>query len=146
MSIWQLGPGSATTWHRIYTFENPITNNEDTVDGFAVTTGDISGDGRPEVLVFFAGDGSAGPGTYRLFVNDGQRLRQPLVKRLSQDEGTISFGRGVLLVAEGVDGHFSRSPHCCYRKVRTTLLGWNQRHLVTLRHSVRLNHRGWPPG
>ena len=145
IAIWQRDPGSATTWHRVYTFERPINNSAATVERFDVTTGDVSGDARPEILVFFDTDGSAGSGTYHLFVNEGPRLRQPLVKKLANDQGTISISHGALLVAEGVDGRF-KSPHCCYRKARTTVLRWNGRQLITVRQTVGPNLRGWPPG
>ena len=145
MAIWQRDPGDAATWHRVFTFENPITNTEDTVDNFRVTTGDISGDGRPEVLVFFDTDGSAGSGTYHLFTNTGFQLRQPLVKRLSLDEGTISFEHGALAIHEGLD-HYGLGIHCCFRKVKTTLARWNGHRLMTLRWTMGPNQRGWPPG
>jgi hypothetical protein len=146
MAIWQLDPGSAaTTWHRVFTFERPITNSPVTVDRFAVSTGDVSGDGRPEILVFFDMGGSAGSGTYHLFVNDGPQLRQPLIKKLSLDEGTISFTRGALRIDQGADG-YSQSPHCCFRKARVTLLRWNGNALATVRQTVGPNRRGWPPG
>ena len=146
IAIWQRDAGGATTWHRVYTFENQIMNDENTVDGFGVRTGDISGDGRPEVLVRFSGDGSSGPGTYHLFVSDGRQLRQPLIKRLSEDEGSVAFVPGALRINEGVDGHFTMSPHCCFRKVRTTVLHWRRGHLVPIRRSVGPNRHGWPPG
>jgi len=145
MAIWQRDPGDAATWHRVFTFENPITNTEDTVDNFRVTTGDISGDGRPEVLVFFDTDGSAGSGTYHLFTNTGFQLRQPLVKRLSLDEGTISFEHGALAIHEGLD-HYGLGIHCCFRKMKTTLARWNGHRLMTLRWTMGPNQRGWPPG
>jgi hypothetical protein len=146
MAIWERDPGSATTWHHAYTFENQIKNDQDTVDGFEVRTGDISGDGRPEVLIRFSGDGSSGPGTYHLFVSDGRQLRQPLIKGLPDDAGTIAFVPGALRVTEGVDAHFNTSPHCCFRKVRTTVMRWLKGHLVSIQRSVGPNRRGWPPG
>jgi hypothetical protein len=148
VAIWQLDRGKGVaTWHRVYTFENALTNREGTVWGFRVSTGDISGDGRPEILVFFDRDGSAGAGTYHLFANTGFRLQQPLVKSLSMDEGTISFSRRGLRVNEGIDRHLpATSPHCCFRKVRSTLLRWNGSRLVTIERTVRPNRKIWPPG
>jgi hypothetical protein len=105
----------------------------------------MSGDGRPEILVFFDTDGSAGGGTYHLFANSGYRVRQPLVKDLALDQGTITFAHKALVVLEGVDYH-GPGIHCCYRKVRETWLRWDNRHLVTARRIVRKNRRGWPPG
>ena len=144
VAIWQLDRGNAATWHRVYTYET-LVNNVVGVEGFRVSLGDISGDGRLEVLVFFDTDGSAGSGTYHLFANAGYRIRQTLVKDLSTDEGTISFAHRALVVLQGVD---YRGPgvHCCYRKVRETWLRWDGRGLITVRRTVRKNRRGWPPG
>jgi hypothetical protein len=144
IAIWQLDRGGAATWHRVYTYETPI-DNQLGVERFDVKLGDISGDGRPEVLVFFDTDGSAGGGTYHLFASSGFRIRQPLVEDLATDEGTISFEDRSLVVREGLD---FRGPgiHCCYRKVRVSRLRWNGRRLITVRRSIRKNRRGWPPG
>ena len=144
IAIWQLDRGGAASWHRVYTYET-LVNNQVGVEGFAVSLGDISGDGRPEVLVFFDTDGSAGGGTYHLFANTGYRLREPLVKDLALDQGTISFAPNALVVRKGLD---YRGPgiHCCYRKVRITWLRWNGSRLTTVRRKVLKNRRGWPPG
>jgi hypothetical protein len=150
IAIWQLDRGKeldrgrAATWHRVYTYETPV-NNQVGVEDFDVKLGDISGDGRPEVLVFFDTDGSAGGGTYHLFANTGFRIRQPLVEDLALDQGTISFARTSLVVREGLAFH-GPGIHCCYRKVRVTWLRWNGRRLVAVRQKIRKNRRGWPPG
>jgi hypothetical protein len=132
------------TWHRVYTHE---TSRDDGtgIRRYDVSLGDASGDGRPEVLIFFDTDGSAGNGSYHLFASVGYRLRQVFAKELSNDEGTISFARRALVVREGVD---YRGPgvHCCYRRVRETRLRWNGSRMVTLRRVVHRNRRGWPPG
>jgi hypothetical protein len=143
-AIWQLDRGNTSTWHRVYTYET-LVNNQVGVEGFGVSLGDISGDGRPEVLVFFDTDGSAGGGTYHLFVSSGRRVVQPLVRSLTMDQGTITFGKNALHVLEGVDFRGPGS-HCCYRNVRETWLRWNGRRLITVREVVRKNLRGWPPG
>jgi hypothetical protein len=144
IAIWQLDRGNTATWRRVYTYET-LVNNVVGVEGFGVFLGDMSGDARPEVLVFFDKDGSAGGGIYHLFASTGYRLRQPLVRRLSEDEGTMSFGRDALVIREGVD---FRGPgiHCCFRKVRIAWLRWQGDRLVTVRKVLRKNRRGWPPG
>jgi hypothetical protein len=143
VAIWQLDRGDTARWHRVYVHEAPM--DVAGVDRYEVTLGDASGDGRPEVLIFFDTDGSAGNGSYHLFANAGYRLRQVFTKELSQDEGTISFAHHALVVRDGVD---FRGPgiHCCYRKVRETWLRWDGRRMVTVRQVVRGNRRGWPPG
>jgi hypothetical protein len=141
--IWQLDSRNAM-WRRVYTFET-LVNNVVGVEGFGIRLGDISGDRRPEVLVFFDTDGSAGGGSYHLFANSGRHVRQALIRRLALDQGTISFSAGHLLVLEGLD---YRGPgiHCCYRKVHERWLRWNGERLVVSHDVVRKNQRGWPPG
>lgn len=145
IAIWELArPNDAGSWNRVYTHES-LVSNQVGLEGFDVSLGDMSGDGRPEIVVFFDTDGSAGGGTYHLFANSGYRVRQPLVENLAQDQGTLAFAHKALVVLEGVD---FRGPgiHCCYRKVRETWLRWNGRRLVTVRRIARKNRRGWPPG
>jgi hypothetical protein len=144
VTIWQLDRGTAATWHRVYTRETPV-NNATGIEGYDVSLGDASGDGRPEVLIFVNNDGSAGAGSYHLFANVGYRVRQVFAKSLSHDEGTISFAHGALVVLQGV-GYYERGPHCCFRKVRETWLRWDGRRIVTVHQLVRKNQRGWPPG
>jgi hypothetical protein len=145
IAIWQLDRGNASSWHRVYTYETPV-NNQVGVEGFRVTLGDISGDGRPEILVAFDTDGSVGGRVYHLFASAGYGVRQALVENLSLDDGTISFARNALSVREGVD-FLGPGIHCCYRKVRETWLRWDGHRLVTIRQAVRKNRRdGWPPG
>ncbi len=144
VAIWQLVGDRAAVWRRVFTRESAV-DNESGVDGYAVTVGDASGDGRAEVLVLFAIDGSAGGGTYHLYASDGDRLREAFVKRLSQDEGTFSFDHHALLVREGVDGYFTTA-HCCFAKVRERRLRWDGQRMVVVRDVTRANRRGWPPG
>ena len=144
VAIWQLDRGTAARWHRVYTRETPV-NYVTGIEGYDVSLGDASGDGRTEVVISFDMDGSAGAGSYHLFANVGYRLRQVFAKSLSQDEGTISFAHHALVVLQGV-GYYDRGPHCCFRKVRETWLRWDGRRLVTIRQTIRKNQRGWPPG
>ncbi|HEY4976719.1 MAG TPA: hypothetical protein VII05_05150 [Gaiellaceae bacterium] len=143
IAIWQPGHGDDAYWHRVYAYETPTYNQY--LVGFGVSLGDISGDGRPEILVFFYSDGSSGGGTYHLFVNTGYRLRQPLVEPLDLDAGAMLFSHGALVRFEGVD---FRGPgtHCCYRNVRETRLRWDGHRLITVRETVRKNRRGWREG
>lgn len=144
VAVWQLDRGNFATWHRVYTYEVPITNVTG-VEGFGIHLGDISGDGRPEVMIVFDTDGSAGGADYHVFANVGQVFRQVLMRRLSMDEGTISFSNGALLMREGID-HRGQGIHCCYRRVRETWLRLDGHRLATVRSVIRKNRRGWPPG
>jgi hypothetical protein len=144
VAIWQLDRANAAIWRRVYLRERPFTNLTN-IHGYRVTLGDVSGDARPEVLIFEDTDGSAGNGTYRLFANAGSNVRLAFAKALSQDQGTITFGPHRLVVRKGID-YYDRGPHCCYRKVRETWLRWNGRRTVVVQQAVHENRRGWPPG
>jgi hypothetical protein len=144
VAIWQLDHGVAARWHRVYTRE-VVIDNATPVGGFEVTVGDASGDGRPEVLILFAIDGSAGGGIYHLFANAHDRLREALVDPLSLDEGTMSFGHHALIVRRGLQ-HYGPGIHCCFRRVRETWLRWNGQRMLTVHRVVRANRTGWPPG
>jgi hypothetical protein len=144
VAVWQLDRAGGAEWHRVYTHEVKIDNITG-VQGFEVTLGDASGDGRPEILILFATDGSAGGGTYHLLANTGQRLREALVMQLSLDQGTMSFAHHALVVLSGRDGN-GRSIHCCFRRVQETWARWDGGRMVTVRRVVRTNRRGWPPG
>jgi hypothetical protein len=144
VALWQLDRGNAATWHRVYTREQPF-NNLTNIHGYRVRLGDVSGDARPEVLIFEDTDGSAGTGIYRLFANDGSKVRLAFAKALSQDQGTVTFGPHRLVLRKGID-YYDRGPHCCYRKVRETWLRWNGRRTVVVHQAVHENRRGWPPG
>ena len=144
VAIWQPGRPSSGLWRRGYMYEARGIGNDVGIAGFRISLGDISGDGRPEVLVVADTDGSAGGAVYHLLANDGQRLRQPLVESLSEDEGTMDFANGALVVRRGVD--FRGTIHCCFRKVQVTWLRWTGRRLVAVRRVLRKNRRGWPPG
>jgi hypothetical protein len=144
VAIWQLDRGDSARWHRVYTRET-VLGKVSGIQGYSVTLGDVSGDARPEVLLFEDRDGTAGNGTYRLLANAGPELRQAFTKTLAQDKGTIKFGPHRLVVLEGL-GYFDRGPHCCYRKVRETWLRWDGRRTKVVHEAVHRNRRGWPPG
>jgi hypothetical protein len=133
IAVWQLDSIETARWHRVYTREETRSN----VLEYDAALGDVTGDGRPEILVFESTGGSAGNGSYHLLMSTGARLREVFAKRLSWDEGRILLGRGALIVREGVD--FVGTIHCCYRNVRETWLRWNGRRLFTLCTDVHRN-------
>jgi hypothetical protein len=146
VAIWQLDPGRSSTWHRVYTHEEPFTN-ETNIHGYDISLGDMSGDGRPEVLIAADRGGSGGGYSYDLLANRGLQLYRPFTKELPLDEGTVTFGRRSLIIKEGVDPDF-HGAHCCFRRVRETWLRWDEaeRRLVVVHRQVRNNVRRWPPG
>jgi hypothetical protein len=92
----------------------------------SVETGDFSGDGRPDVLVFDDLDGTGACGVYRALVTAPGSVRQVQTRLLCEDQGTIHVRRGGLLLSIGVrkDPKTRYSPHCCYVFVRRTLVRW----------------------
>ena len=143
VAIWQYVRGAAA-WRRAFLRELPTTKLTN-IHGYRISLGDVSGDMRPEVLIFEDRDGSAGNGTYRLFANAGADVRRAFVKPLSQDQGTVAFGPHRLVVREGV-GYYDRGPHCCFRRVRETWLRWDGRRAQVVHRAMHQNRRGWPPG
>jgi hypothetical protein len=133
IAVWQLDSIETAKWHRVYTREETRSN----VLEYDAALGDVTGDGRPEILVFESTGGSAGNGSYHLLMSAGPRLREVFAKGLSWDEGRILLGRGALIVREGVD--FVGTIHCCFRKVRETWLRWNGRRLVTVCSDLHRN-------
>ena len=86
-----------------------------------IETGDFSGDGRKDVLVFDDLGGSGGCGTYRAIVTGPGSARPVLRRHICEDLGSIHLrGRG-LLTAVGLkkDPKTRLSIHCCYLRVRT---------------------------
>jgi hypothetical protein len=93
----------------------------------SVETGDFSGDGRPDVLVFDDLDGSGACGVYRALVMASGSVHPVQTRLLCEDQGSIHVRRGGLLVSLGVkkDPKTRDQIHCCYLFVRKTLVRWN---------------------
>jgi hypothetical protein len=104
----------------------------------SVETGDISGDGRQDVLVFDDTGGSGACGDYRAVVLGPGSSRVALRRPLCEDQGSIHLRRGGLLVSVGEkkDPKTREQIHCCYRFVRRTLVRWNETHWTIARSSV----------
>ncbi len=93
----------------------------------SVETGDFSGDGRPDVLVFDDLDGSGACGVYRALVMASGSVRPVQTRPLCEDQGSIHVRGGGLQVSLGVkkDPKTRDQIHCCYLFVRKTLVRWN---------------------
>jgi hypothetical protein len=93
----------------------------------SVETGDFSGDGRADVLVFDDLDGSGACGAYRALVTASGSVRQVQTRLLCEDQGSIHVRRGGLLVSLGEkkDPKTRDQIHCCYLFVRKTLVRWS---------------------
>lgn len=91
--------------------------------GIHVETGDFTGDGRSDALLFEDHDGSGGCGVYRALASTPATFRQVSSRLLCVDQGSGEF-------------------------VRTTVMRWNRQRLVVVSSSRRRLQAGhnWPPG
>jgi hypothetical protein len=119
---------------RLYTLRAPRY-----AQGIRVQTGDLSGDGRRDVLLFTDTDGSGGCGTYRAVVTGPGSARKVFLRFLCSDRGSIQLSRAGLLsrVGEQKDPKTRGLAHCCFLYVRTTVQRWNGRRLVVVRSRLR---------
>lgn len=131
-------------WRMVWKFRR---TEEDRVARLGpVQVGDFTGDGRADLVVFVDTDGSAGCGTYRAWVNAGQATHLVLRRLLCMDQGQIVLRGSRLIVTQGLD-FAGPGIHCCYRRVRTTVLRWNGARLSVIASYVGPNsRRAWPPG
>jgi hypothetical protein len=118
--------------------------------GIHVETGDFTGDGRSDALLFEDHDGSGGCGVYRALVSTTATFRQVSSRLLCVDQGSIHLRDGGLVFRLGVskDPKTASQIHCCFEFVRTTVKRWNGQRLVVVSSSrQRLQAgRNWPPG
>jgi len=136
------GQQSEYPWRKAWLLRRTETER---VAGLRLQVGDFTGDGRANFVVFVDTDGSAGCGTYRAYVNRGPATRLVLRRSLCLDQGQVVLRRSRLLVTEGVD-FAGPGIHCCYRRVRRTVLRWDGTRLRYVSTRVGPNHRRWPPG
>jgi hypothetical protein len=110
----------------------------------SVETGDLSGDGRQDVLVFDDTDGSGACGDYRAIVTASGTAQTAFTQSLCEDQGSIHAARGGLLfsLGERKDPTTRDQIHCCYLFVHRTLKRWSGRRWLVV--SSTLVRR--PPG
>ena len=113
----------------------------------SVETGDFTGDGHDDVLVFDDTGGSGGCGVYRALATSAAEVRLAYVQLLCVDEGSIHLSRAGLTfrVGEAKNPRTAGDIHCCYLFVRRTVKRWNGRRLVTIR-TARQPLKGSFPG
>ena len=136
LAVWQRHRGFVGRWRRIYLRRR---GDESPFQRFETTTGDVTGDGHQDVLVFEDEDGSGGWGTYRLLAVVSGTMRQLYVRRASSDWTTIRLRHGAHAVSDGIgkDPRSAGSIHCCPRFIRTRVKRWNGRALVDVRVTTR---------
>jgi hypothetical protein len=93
----------------------------------SIETGDFSGDGRQDALVFDDTGGSGACGDYRAVVMGPGTARARLARPLCEDQGSIHLARRGLLfsLGERKDPKTRDEIHCCYLFVRRTLKRWS---------------------
>jgi hypothetical protein len=130
---------------RVYAHRSPVNTLS-----VAFETGDFTGDGHDDVLVFDNTDGSGGCGVYRALATSPGAVRQVAVRLLCEDQGSIHLLRQGLVfrMGEERDPKTAQQTHCCYRFVRTTLRRWDGHRLVVARTSRKRlpSFFAWPPG
>jgi hypothetical protein len=116
----------------------------------SVETGDLSDDGRKDVLVFDDTDGSGACGDYRAILTGSGTARAAFTQSLCEDQGSIHVAPGGLLfrLGERRDPKTRNQTHCCYLFARTTLKRWSGRGWLVVSTTLvrRPKDRPYPGG
>jgi hypothetical protein len=92
------------------------------VDRAAVLMGDLTGDGRPEVVVPVAGGGASGVVAYFVYAVLDGRIRDILPVN-DTDRAALAIDRRNLV--EVTPAYGPRDPRCCPSALRTSVLAWD---------------------
>ena len=111
-----------STWRRIFLLRAFGEDNRLRLDD----TGDVTGDGRRDVLVFQDRDGSGGCGVWRLFADAGGRVRELWAHSGCADTFAATIAGGRLLAYQGIvkDPKSGTYIHCCWSVWRRTARQW----------------------
>jgi hypothetical protein len=112
--------GSDPPWVATYAFRDPP---KDGVLGIQVDTGDVTGDGHPDALVFENTGGSGACGTWSVIALSPEGDGPTYTKALCDGSVEMSTRPVGIRLVESVYG--PNDPHCCPSSVRTTTLEWN---------------------
>lgn len=148
LAVWEhVLRGGFSIWSRIFSLRASNLEKSRGVEDLQVSTGDVTADGRDDLLVFEDKDGSAGCGTYLLFHLTAARARRLFSRDLCLDSGTVRLAHGRVVIRRGID-FAGPGIHCCYRRTRVTTFAWNGRSLHVVADAVRPNRTPglWPPG
>jgi hypothetical protein len=141
--IWQQTP--RFRWKRVYSLITDSGNDSypSSVDEVSATSGDVTGDGHPDLLIDAAEYGTGTCGTFTLLGTVGQHLRRLLRVWACGDRVNVQLVPRALLIASRFDKDPATSTmiHCCYRRVRKTLLRWPD---GTLRRTVSVAPYRYP--
>ena len=115
LAVWRRFDDGGAPWRPVYGVAYPKTAG---VLGLSAVTGDLTGDGSDDVLVFAETGGSGGCGTYAVVdLASAARLFRRSVCDTRIDPSTDPPG---LVVVEAV--YANGDPHCCPSALRTSVL------------------------
>jgi hypothetical protein len=112
--------GSEPPWLATYAFRDPPRAG---VLGIQVDTGDATGDGEADALVFENTGGSGACGTWRLIAMSPGGDDATYTKQLCDGSVQLSTRPVGLRLIESIFG--PTDPHCCPSGMRTSTLEWN---------------------
>ncbi len=112
--------GSDPPWVATYAFRDPKKAG---VLGIQVVTGDATGDGRADALVFENTGGSGACGTWRVVALSPRGDGPTYTNDLCDGSVEISADPVGIRLIESIYG--PGDPHCCPSGVRTSTLEWN---------------------
>jgi hypothetical protein len=119
LAVWRR-TGSDPPWVATYAFRDP---KKEGVLGIQVVTGDVTGDGAADALVFENTGGSGACGTWRVLALSPARDGPTYTKDLCDAWVEISADPVGIRLIESIYG--PGDPHCCPSSIRTTTLEWN---------------------
>jgi hypothetical protein len=112
--------GSDPPWVATYAFRDPPKAG---VLGIQVDTGDVTGDGNPDALVFENTGGSGACGTWSAIALSPDADGPTYTKALCDGSVEISTRPAGIRLIGSIYG--PTDPHCCPSGVRTSTLQWN---------------------
>lgn len=116
-AIWQRFP-DAPAWSVVYAFVDPARKG---VLGIRMQSGDLTGDGHEEVLVFEETGGTGACGTWRVVAATQEDTEDVFRRRTCDAELTISGE--VLGLREAL--YEPDDPHCCPSAIRLAVYEWD---------------------
>jgi hypothetical protein len=121
VAVWRRA-ARGSDWRRIFLLRAFGEDNDLRLDD----TGDVTGDGRHDVLLFQDQDGSGGCGVWRLLADARGRVRQLWARRGCADDAAVTIENGRLLSYQGVvkDPKSGTYVHCCWSVWRRTARRW----------------------
>jgi len=129
LAVWRRFDDGGAPWRPVYGVAYPKTAG---VLGLSAVTGDLTGDGSDDVLVFAETGGSGGCGTYAVIdLASGARVFRRSVCDTRIDPSGEPPG---LVVVEAV--YANGDPHCCPSALRTSVLTYDGDRTWTTRSST----------